>query len=52
MKTQPAPPVSGDTDAQRLDNAVRKMFTVSKEEMQKREAEWQKGKKTQPRKLP
>jgi hypothetical protein len=26
----------------RFDNAVRKMFAVSKEEMQRREAEWQK----------
>ncbi len=43
MKTQPAPNVPGDTDTQRFDNAVRKMFTVSKEEMQRREAEWQKA---------
>ena len=26
---------------ERFDNAVRKTFTVSKEEMQRREAEWQ-----------
>jgi hypothetical protein len=44
MKTQPAPPVPGDTEPQRFDNAVRTMFTVSKEEMQRREAEWQKTK--------
>ncbi len=42
MKTQPAPTVPGDTDIQRFDNGVRKMFTVSKEEMQGWEAEWQK----------
>ena len=42
MKTQPAPAVPGDIDSQRFDNAVRKMFTVSKEEMQRREAEWKK----------
>jgi len=38
----PAPPVPGNTDTERFDNAVRKAFTVSKEEMQRREAEWQK----------
>jgi len=50
MKTQPAPTVPGDTDSERFDNAVRKMFTVSKEEMQRREADWQREqqKKTAP----
>jgi hypothetical protein len=39
----PAPPkVPGNTETERFDNAVRKTFTVSKEEMQRREAEWQK----------
>jgi hypothetical protein len=49
MKTQPPPEVSGKTEAERFDNAVRKTFTVSKEEIQRREAEWQKtqGKKPQ-----
>jgi hypothetical protein len=49
MKTQPPPEVPGNTEAERFDNAVRKTFTVSKEEMQRREAEWQRtqGKKTQ-----
>jgi hypothetical protein len=42
MKPLPAPPVPGKTEAQRFDNAVRKAFTVSKEEMQRRETEWQK----------
>jgi hypothetical protein len=41
MKPLPAPSVPGKTEAERFDNAVRKMFTVSKEEMQRREAEWQ-----------
>jgi len=41
MKPLPAPPVPGNTDSERFDNAVRKTFTVSKEEMQRREAEWQ-----------
>jgi len=43
MKPLPAPPVPGKTEAQRFDNAVRKTFTVSKEEMQRREAQWQKS---------
>jgi len=49
MKTQPPPEVPGKTEAERFDNAVRHTFTVSKEEMQRREAEWQRtqGKKTQ-----
>lgn len=48
MKPLPAPTVPGNTEAERFDNAVRKAFTVSKEEMQRREAEWQKaqGKKS------
>jgi hypothetical protein len=52
MKPLPAPPVPGNTEAKRLDSAVRKMFTVSKEEIQRREAEWQKaqGKKPHPTK--
>ena len=53
MKPLPAPAVSGNSDPERFDNAVRKTFTVSKEEMQRREAEWQRtqGKKTQPTNL-
>ena len=30
MKPSPAPNVPGNTEAERFDNAVRKMFTVSK----------------------
>jgi hypothetical protein len=41
MKPLPAPSVQGNTDAERFDNAVRKTFTVTKDEMQRREAEWQ-----------
>jgi hypothetical protein len=41
MKPLPAPPVPGNTDAERFNNAVRKTFTFSKEEMQRREDEWQ-----------
>jgi hypothetical protein len=47
MKPLPAPPVPGKTEAERFSHAVSKAFTVSKEEMQRREAEWQRtnGKK-------
>ena len=50
MKPLPAVPhVPGNTEAERFGVAVRKTFTVSKEEMQRREAEWQRthDKKTQ-----
>ncbi len=39
----PAPRVPGNTEAERFDNAVRQMFTVSKDELLKREAKWQKA---------
>lgn len=38
MKPLPPPYVPGDTDAERMDNAARKMFSVSKEEVLRREA--------------
>ena len=52
MKPSPPPVVPGKSDAERFDNAVSKAFTVSKEEMQRREAEWQRtsGKKAQTKK--
>jgi len=40
MKPLPAPHVPGKTEAERFDNAVRKIFSVSKEELLKREAKW------------
>ncbi len=39
MKPPPAPPVSGDTEFERFDNAVRQVLTVSKEELLRREAQ-------------
>jgi hypothetical protein len=39
MKPLPPPYVPGKTDAERMDNAVRKMFSVSKSEVLRREAE-------------
>ena len=41
MRPLPAPPVPGKTDAERFDNAVRTAFTVPKQEIERREAEWQ-----------
>jgi hypothetical protein len=40
MKTLPAPHVPGNTESERMDNAVRKMFSVSKEDLLKKEANW------------
>jgi hypothetical protein len=43
MKTLPAPHVSGNTDAERFDNAVRKIFTVSKDDILRAEAKWKRA---------
>ena len=43
MKPLPAADVPGDTEAERSDNAVGKMFSVSKEELLKREAKWKRA---------
>ena len=40
MKPQPAPDVPGRTEAERFDNAIRQMFSISEEELTKREAKW------------
>jgi hypothetical protein len=42
MNVRPAPSVPGKTESERMDNAVQKMFSTPKAEMQRREAEWQK----------
>jgi hypothetical protein len=39
MKPLPTPPVEGDTEFERFDNAMRQVLTVSKEELLRREAE-------------
>jgi hypothetical protein len=55
MKRLPAPDVPGSMDAERMDNAVRKMFSVSNKEILKREAEWRLArarKNGRPRKSP
>ena len=40
---KPAPIVSGITEFERFDNAVRMMFSVSKDELVKREAKWKRS---------
>ncbi len=41
MKPQPAPSVPGNSEAARMDFAVRKMFSVSKEDFLKKETKYQ-----------
>jgi len=43
MKPAPPPDVPGHTEAERFDNAVRKMFTVSKDDLLKEEAKWKRA---------
>jgi hypothetical protein len=43
MKPLAAPNAHGDTEAERMDNAVRRMFSVSEDELAKREAKWKRG---------
>lgn len=50
MKPLPPPQVPGETDAERMDNAVRKMFAVPKEAILKQEAKDTKAKKRRPKK--
>jgi hypothetical protein len=49
-----APSVPGDTEVERMDNAARRVSTVSKEELKRREVEWQwtQAKKPLPSKRP
>jgi hypothetical protein len=42
-KPLPAPNVPGNTDAERFDNALLKVLTVSKEELLKEEAKWKRA---------
>jgi hypothetical protein len=49
MKPQPPPNVPGNTEAERMDNAVRKMFSVSKEEILKEEAKWKRNRESKKR---
>jgi len=52
MKPLPAPDVPGNTEGEKFDNAVRKMLSVSKEELLKREAKWKRARAQKKRKRP
>jgi len=43
MKPLPAPSIPGNTDAERFDNAIRKIFTVSKADILKAEEKWKRS---------
>jgi len=43
MKPAAAPSVPGYTDAERFDNAVRKIFSVSKDDLRRAEAKWKRA---------
>jgi hypothetical protein len=43
MKPLPAPNVPGSTEAERMDNALRKILTVSKEDLVKEEEKWKRA---------
>ena len=49
MKPLPAPYTPGNTEAERFDNAVRKMFSVPKEENLKEEAKSNRARPTKRR---
>ena len=48
MKPEPAPEVEGKTPWKRLDNAVRHIFTVSKEDVLKAEAKQKRARTKKP----
>lgn len=52
MKPLPAPPVPGNTEAERMDNAVRKFLSVSKEAYLKEEDRLKKLRERRKRVLP
>jgi hypothetical protein len=52
MKPLPAPHVPGKTEFERFDNAVRRVLTVSKEELLKREAREQDKKEREENRRP
>jgi hypothetical protein len=49
MKPLPAPPIPGKTEFERFDNAVRKVLTVSKEELLRREERERKARRSKRR---
>ena len=49
MKPSPPPPVPGNTEFERFDNAIRQVLSVSKVELLKREAETKIVRKKRPK---
>lgn len=49
MKPLPAPHVPGKTEAERFDNAVRKIFSVSKEDVLRAGTKWKKARERKKR---
>ena len=43
MRPVPAPNVPGSTEFEKFDNAVRKIFSVSKKDLLKAEAKWKRA---------
>lgn len=50
MKPLPAPNIPGKTEFEKFDNAIRRVLTVSKQELLKREQREKKSKKRRPNK--
>ncbi|MGH9510710.1 MAG: hypothetical protein ACRD2U_01095 [Terriglobales bacterium] len=50
MKPLPPPNVPGKTEFEKFDNAMRQVFTISKEELLRREQREKKTKKRRPKK--
>jgi hypothetical protein len=48
MRPEPAPPIPGTTPWKKLDNAVRHIFTVSKEDVLKAEAKQKRPRSKKP----
>jgi len=43
MKPALPPDIPGNTEAEKFDNAVRRMFSASKEDLRKAEAKWKRA---------
>lgn len=52
MKPAPAPKVPGDTEAERMSNALRMVLTVSKEDLLKKEAREKRAKEKKRKEKP
>jgi hypothetical protein len=52
MKPHPPPDVPGNTEAEKFDNAVRKMFSVSKDAFLKADEQYRRQRRIKPTKKP